>query len=152
MGAWGITAFQSDAGLDFLCNITENNGVKDSIDKALGGVICISSYCSEVEALAEIIANSYGKIECDDKCNADSDNADPELLKAMKSVRNLETDKKYFENTLVKLHYALNIINQLDIVLWKDDSLEQRKQYISKLSKAIEEVINDVKAEQRENI
>lgn len=57
----------------------------------------------------------------------------------------LETDKKYFENTLGKLHYALNIINQLDAVLWSEDSLEGRKQYISKLSKAIEEVINDLK-------
>lgn len=142
MGAWGITAFQSDAGLDFLCNITEKKTAKDSIDKALEGVICVSSFCSELEMLAEIIANCYGKIECNENYNSN-----PELLNAMKSVRNLEADKKDFENILVKLHYALSIINQLNVVLWKEDSLEERKQYISKLSKAIEEVINDVKAE-----
>lgn len=140
MGAWGITAFQSDAGLDFLHKVTENKEVKNSIENALESVICISSFCSELEMFAEIIANYYGKIECND-----NDNSDPELLKAMESVRNLETDKTYFENTLGKLHYALNIINQLDAVLWSEDSLEGRKQYISKLSKAIEEVINDLK-------
>lgn len=140
MGAWGITAFQSDAGLDFLHKVTENKEVKNGIENALESVICISSFCSELEMLAEIIANYYGKIECDDNYNSD-----PELLKAMECVKYLEADKKYFENTLVKLHYALNIINQLDDVLWNEDSLEGRKQYISKLSKAIEEVINDVK-------
>ena len=141
MGAWGITAFQSDAGLDFLHKVTENKEVKNGIENALESVICISSFCSELEMLAEIIANYYGKIECNDNYNSD-----PELLKAMECVKYLETDKTYFENTLGKLHYALNIINHLDVVLWNEDSLEGRKQYISKLSKAIEAVINDLKA------
>lgn len=140
MGAWGITAFQSDAGLDFLHKVTENKEVKNGIENALESVICISSFCSELEMLAEIIANYYEKIECNDNYNSD-----PELLKAMECVKYLETDKTYFENTLGKLHYALNIINHLDVVLWNEDSLEGRKQYISKLSKAIEEVINDLK-------
>ena len=139
MGAWGITAFQSDAGLDFLHEVTENKEVKNSIENALESVICISTFCSELEMFAEIIANYYGKIEC-------NDNSDPELLKALECVKYLEMDKTYFENTLGKLHYALNIINQLDVILWNEDSLEGRKQYISKLSKAIEAVINDLKA------
>lgn len=138
MGAWGTTAFQSDAGLDFLHKVAENNEVKDSIEKALEGVICISSFCSEIEALAEIIANSYGKMECNEKYVDD-----PELLRTMECMKYLETDEAYFEHTLVKVHYALAIIDTLNTVLW--NSLEERKQYISKLSTAIEEIINDLK-------
>lgn len=119
MGAWGITAFQSDAGLDFLHKVAENKGVKDSIENALESVICISSFCSELETLAEIIANYYGKIECDEKYN---DN--PELLRALECVKYLETDKAYFEHTLAKVHYALAIIDTLNTVLWKEDSLD----------------------------
>ena len=72
MGAWGTTAFQSDAGLDFLGNMTVKSKSKDSIEKALEGVMCVSSFCSEVEALAEIIANVYGKMECDEKIHMES--------------------------------------------------------------------------------
>lgn len=140
MGAWGTTSFQSDAGLDFLYKIAENSEVKDSIEKALEGVICVGSFCSEIEALAEIIANSYGKMECDEKYVNESD-----FLKAMEHVKYLETDKAYFEHTLAKVHYALAIIDTLNTVLWKEDSLGDRKQYISKLSTAIEEIINDMK-------
>lgn len=31
MGSWGTTAFQSDAGLDFLGNMKKKSKVKDSI-------------------------------------------------------------------------------------------------------------------------
>lgn len=140
MGAWGTTSFQSDAGLDFLHKLADNNEVKDSIERALESVICVSSFCSEIEAFAEIIAISYGKIECDEKYVNESD-----FLKAMEHVKYLETDKAYFEQNLAKVHYALAIIDTLNTVLWKEDSLEERKQYISKLSTAIEEIINDVK-------
>lgn len=88
MGAWGITAFQSDAGLDFLHKVTENKEVKNSIENALESVICISSFCSELEMLAEIIANYYEKIECNDNYNSD-----PELLKAMECVNILKRIK-----------------------------------------------------------
>lgn len=140
MGSWGITAFQSDAGLDFLGNIAENSKHKDSIEKALEGVICFSSFCSEIEALAEIITNAYGKIKCDEKYVNEVD-----LSKAMECIKCLEADKSYFVNTLAKVHYALTIINKLNGVLWKEELWEERKQYITKLSTAIEEVINEVK-------
>ena len=142
MGSWGIKAFQSDSGLDFLCNMTEKSKAKDSIEKALEGVICISAFCSETEALAEIIANAYGKMKCDEKYVNKS-----ELSAAMEYVKILETDKSYLENTLAKIHYALNIISKLDSVLWKEELLEERKQYIAKLSSAIEEIISELKTE-----
>lgn len=140
MGSWGITAFQSDAGLDFLGNITETTKAKDSIEKALEGVICVSAFCSEVEALAEIIANIYGKMKCNEKYVSEL-----EMSTAMKYVKGLESDKLYFESTLAKLHYALNIINKFNDVLWKEELLEERKHYIAKLSTTIEEVIDEVK-------
>lgn len=140
MGAWGITTFESDAGLDFLGNMAENSNPKDSIEKALEGVICFTSFCSEVEALAEIIANAYGKMKYDKKSPNEL-----EMSKVMKYVKGLESDKAYFVKTLGTLHYALNIINRFDCVAWKEELLEERKQYIAKLSGAIEEVINEVK-------
>lgn len=140
MGSWGITAFQSDAGLDFLGNMKEKSKVKDSIEKSLEGVICFSSFCSETEALAEIVANAYGKMKCDENSVSEL-----EMSSAMKYVKNLEADKAYFVSTLGKLHYALNIINKFDGVVWKEELLEERKQYIAKLSGAIEEIINEVK-------
>ena len=140
MGSWGITAFQSDAGLDFLGNIAENSKPKDSIEKAVEGVICFSSFCSETEALAEIIANAYGKMKCDEKSVGELG-----MSTAIKYVKGLESDKTYFVSTLAKLHYALNIINKFNGVLWKEELLEERKHYIAKLSTAIEEVINEVK-------
>lgn len=140
MGSWGITAFQSDAGLDFLGNMAEKSNTKDGIEKALGGVICFSSFCSETEALAEIIANAYGKMKCDEKSVSKL-----EMSSAMKYVKNLEADKAYFENTLAKLHYALNIINKFNGVVWKEELLEERKLYIAELSNAIEEIIREIK-------
>lgn len=140
MGSWGTTSFQSDEGLDFLSNMTEKKTAKNSIEKALEGVICISAFCSEVEALAEIIANTYGKTKCDEKYANEVD-----LSKAMECVKCLEADKSYFVNTLAKVHYALTIINKLNGVLWKEELWEERKHYITNLSTAIEEVINEVK-------
>lgn len=143
MGAWGINAFQSDEGLDFLSNIIKKDKTKDSIEKALEGVICVGAFCSETEALAEIIANAYGKM------NSDVDEL--ELSAAMERVKYLESDKAYFENILAKLHYALTIINRLNSVLWKEELLEERKQYITKLSSAIEQVVNEVKKDGTNN-
>lgn len=78
-------------------------------------VICVSSFCSEIEAFTEIIANSYEKMECDEKYVNE-----PDFLKAMEHVKYLETDKAYFEHTLAKVHYALAIIDTLNTVLWKN--------------------------------
>lgn len=140
MGSWGTKAFQSDEGLDFLSNMMSKEKTKNSIEKALEGVICISSFCSETEALAEIIANAYGKMKCDEKYVNESD-----LAVAMERVKCLETDKTYFQTTLAKLHYALTIINKLNGFLWKEELLGERKQYIAKLSSAIEEILNEIK-------
>ena len=140
MGEWGITAFQNDAGLDFFEKMAEKSRLKDSIAKTLEGVICFSSFCSETEALAEIIANAYGKMKYDGKSISEL-----EMSTIMKYVKGLESDKPFFVSTLGKLHYALNIINKYDCVVWEEELLEERSQYIAKLLGAIEEIINEVK-------
>lgn len=135
----GTTSFQSDEGLDFLCNMVEKSKTKNSIEKALEGVICVSAFCSEVEALAEIIANAHGKMKCDEKYANKS-----QMLEAIECVEHLEEDKTYFNSTLAKLHYALNIISKLNSVLWKEELLEERKLYLAELSNAIEEIMREI--------
>lgn len=140
MGAWGITAFKSDAGLDFLGDMSEPKAkVIEIMTEAISGVIGISSYCSEVEMLAEIVASAYGKIEYDNK--------NMELVSAIENFKKatLILNNKDMLMRIATIHSALNMISKLDVIFWNVGKLEERKQYVGKLSNAIEEIANELK-------